>query len=320
MSELSGDKSKVQAAKSQSGGSSAGIILLQWLTYAFWGWTILSLVWLVFIVIMTFATKANMSEMVPYSIAATMVLLPLSLVCDLFYGRYEPAHKTGAAMVVMVIHAVIFALFGIGMLISGVLTIVQIAIGTTPEVHDSAVTWVWTALISTAIYGLVFLRTLNPLPKLHLKQIFPALMALIVGTFIVLGFVGPVAKASLTRDDREISSSLDAIVQGVEGYTVGRGELPKTLQDVPVPPRGKSLVDRNLVTYKPDGKASVKQSDGTAEEQHRYQLCVTYKEADEAGREEYDDFGEEGEYKSNVSTYGHPAGNVCYKLKYVIYN
>lgn len=323
-------KANVKRAANQA-GSSAGVIILQWLTYVFWGWTILSLVWLVFIVLANFLTSQDTSDMVPYAVAATLVLLPLSLVCDIFYGRREPAKKTGAAMVVMVIHAVIFAVFGIGMLISAVLTFVQMMIGVSDS-SDFQTVWLWTSLISAAVYALTFLRTLNPSPKLRLTKVYPASMAVIVGLFIVLGFAGPVAQAGSLRDDRDIEQSLSGVSRSVDRYVSSNGKLPQTLDQVELRAKEQQIVDRGLVRYKAIGeapnpvtidlKSQESVSDSLSEIQRRnrtefrYELCVTYKKEDDSRSSYYDDDYSGGEtYKSSVSTYGHPAGDVCYKLK-----
>lgn len=302
-------------------GSSAGLIILQWLTYAFWGWTLLSLVWLMFIVFASVMTSIDTSDMVPYAIAATLVLLPLSLVCDIFYGRHEPVRKTGAAMVVMVIHAVIFALFGIGMLISSVLTLVQMAIGSS-GIEDFQTVWLWTSLMSALLYAFTFLRTLNPSPKLKLVKVFPIGMATIVGLFIIFGFMGPVAQASLVKDDRDIEQSLGNVSSVINRYISENERLPDDLAQVSLSGGAKDIVDRGLVVYKAEGlepakgAAASKTGVQTTEYQlneYRYQLCVEYKKA--KNESYYNTSYLSDEYSGGVSTYGHPAGNVCYKLK-----
>ncbi len=303
--------------------SSAGVIILQWLTYAFWGWTLLSLVWLIFIVVANTITDQDTTSMVPYAIAATLVLLPLSVVCDVFYGRREPAKKTGAAMVVMVIHAVIFALFGIGLLISGVLVLVQMTIGSSDSTEVQT-TWVVTAFTSAIIYAFTFVRTLNPNKKLRMEYVYPVFMAIVVGVFIVLGFVGPVAQAGSTRDDRDVATSISGVSRSVDRYVTDNNKLPDSLQDVSLSAKQQSLVDRGLVTYKkedsvlvkPDYEVSPSRSTRT---EYRYQLCTTYKKAD--NNSSYDGYDyEDNEYVNSPSTYGHPAGDVCYKLKVDVYN
>lgn len=306
-------RAETKTVTKPQGGSSAGLILLQWLTYAFWGWTLLSLLWLLFIVIASFMTSQDISGMVPYAIAATLVLLPISVLCDLFYGRREPEHKSGASMVVMVIHAVIFALFGIGLLISFVLTVVQMAINGSSTGDDFQTVWLWTSILGAIIYGLTFTRVLNPLPRLHLGRIFPFVMTGIIGLSIVLGFVGPVTKASLTRDDREIVSSLSDIREAVDRYVQSNKALPPSLHDVTLTPSQKSLVDRNLLTYKDDGQKSLGDNSGT---EFRFQLCAQYKEK---GGDGTDNNTPPDEYARYVYAYDHPAGTVCYKMSASIY-
>lgn len=315
-------------AASQKQGSSAGIIILQWLTYAFWGWTILSLVWLIYIVIASITTDNDTSDMVPYAIAAVLVLLPISLICDIFYGKREPVKKTGASMVVMVIHAVIFALFGIGMLITGVLMVVQLSIGTSSDT-DFQTVWIITAFISAVIYAFTFLRTLNPLPSLHLAKIFPIVMAVVVSVFIVGGFVGPVAQANLTKDDRIITGSIDQVSDSIQSYVTDNEKLPGSLADVTFTGDAKSAVDKGLFDYKP-GKIipeGVSDADGDGittmeykvSTEYQYELCVDYKKADSNGRS-YGSYQNMNDYQSSPYTYGHAAGNVCYKLKAVTQN
>ncbi len=311
---------------------SAGIIILQWLTYAFWGWTLLSLVWLIFIVVASIVTSMDTSDMVPYAIAAVLVLLPISFVCDIFYGRHEPQKKTGASMVVMVIHAVIFALFGIGMLITGVLTIVQLAIGTSSDTDFQNI-WIITSFVSAAVYALTFLRTLNPLPKLRLPKIFPNVMAVIIGIFIVAGFIGPVAQATLTKNDRIIDATINDVSRAVETYTDTNNKLPAALADVDISGDAKDAVDQGLYTYKPEssgvnatvlelGKNSTADISSSLEDmgknEYRYQLCVTYQKADRDSG--YSSYSSSRGYSTYPSTSGHPADEVCYKLKTSSYN
>lgn len=318
-------------------GSSPGIIILQWLTYAFWGWTLLSFVWLAYIVIATFVLNRDLTDMIPYAIAATLVLLPLSLVCDIFYARHEPVKKAGASMVVMVVHAVIFALFGIGLLISAVLSLVQVLIG--GDEVDGLMVWILTSLVSAIVYAVAFVRTLNPAPRLRLNRILPFVMAGIVGLFIILGFVGPVAQAAVTRDDRDIERSLPNISYSINRYISDNKKLPESLNDVKFNNEAQRLIDRNLVTYRAIGvtaESSTRSSTSrstvndetsdmhtesrTENKEYRYELCTTYKQEDKDNSSYYDEYDQGNGYKESVSTYGHPAGTVCYKVKEVSYS
>src|SRR5680860_463031 len=95
-----------------------GIIVLQWLTYAFWGLTVFATSLLSASVIAYFITPTNNNDFSAYATAAVLVLLPISVICDIFYSKQEPEHKTGASSIIMIIHAVFFALFSIGALIA----------------------------------------------------------------------------------------------------------------------------------------------------------------------------------------------------------
>lgn len=330
------DEPVVRDVVSQSGlseqpkSASAGLVILQWLTYAFWGWALLALVWLVYIVLTTFVEHQDMEEMVPYAIAASLVLLPIAFICDFFYGRRETQKKTGAAMVVMVIHAVIFALCGIGILIATVFLVVNLMM----QSHDdttSQLVWIATLSISAVTYALTFLRTLNPSRRVPIGRIYPFIMLVIVSTFIVLGFVGPVAQARLAKDDKAIVASLSDIHNKVSDATETNKQLPVSLGDLKLTKEERDLVDRKLIVYKPE-QVEVKQSSGytdsdtaagvslrqseSTERVYKYQLCTTYKTAkgdENLGIEPYRSSRNDG-YESYLSVYFHPVGNVCYKL------
>lgn len=312
------------AAKSSSGG----IIVLQWLTYAFWGWTLLAVNWLIYIVIDSLLTGDDLSSFIPYSIAATLVLLPISVVTDLFYGKHEPVKKTGASMVVMIIHAVIFALFAIGSLITCVFIFVQMAIQTlsNPAVMNA---WLLTFLASAVLYGFTFLRTLNPSPKLKLKKIFPFGMLLIVAVFTVMAFVGPYAKSIVTRNDRDIMSGLTFVSDGVSNYVSKNNKLPTSLNDITIDQeQGKVIVQKGLVTYKPEGKSLTSDtnyndsSSGASTSvgyDYKYQLCVVYTEKGGESSTYSSDSINKDQYNSSAYIYSHPAGSVCYKLKSTVF-
>lgn len=303
--------------------ASAGHIVLQWLTYVFWGWTILGLVWLMVIVLGNAVTGNDTSGMVPYAIAASLVLLPISVVCDVFYSRHELRKKTGASMVVMIIHAVIFALFGIGALISGILLAIELFIGTSSGSGSWTTVWLYSFLASAVVYALTFLRTLNPFHSFKIGRWYTIFMVLVVGAFIALGVVGPLAQARITKDDRRIETNLSVISSAVERYTQDKKALPTNLSQIDLSgsPDAGALISDNLVTYRPEGSVkstnTFRQDRATAHDtDYRYQLCVTYKKASADRYASSYNSGEE--YDSYPSVGNHPAGEVCYKLKTTI--
>ena len=302
--------------------SSPGLIILQWLTYAFWGWTLLAVMTLVGLVVGNFFDNFDTSTVLPYSIAAVLVLLPLSLVCDLFYGRNEPTRKSGGATVVMVIHAVIFALFGIGLLIALVFTLVNQSIDGF-STFESVRTALVTLAISVVLYALTFLRTLNPTAILPIARIYRIAMLAIVGLFIVLAFVGPAARSAATRDDREIVATISAVNESINSYIVANKKFPGSLKDVNLKDRAKALVDKGLIKYKADGKETAIDSYQDEEtryvsDEYRYQLCVTYKEKTQGYGDRYSTIGREDSYENYLYVYDHPAGEVCYKLRAMV--
>lgn len=293
-----------------------GTIVLQWLTYVFWGWTVLSAIWLVYIVVANLIVGTDLSAVIPYAIAAIFVLLPLSFVCDLFFSRKETTKKTGAATIVMVIHAVIFALFGIGILISAVFTLVAMLINGVDDAKISISVLV-TLFISAMLYGFTFLRTINFTDKLPIGTVYRYGMVGFLGILIVLAFVGPVARSAATRDDRDIVDNISTVTNGIENYVQANKKLPAGLGDISVDEKGKALIDKGLVTYKAEGKEmsfNDYQSSSLVEYDYKYQLCATFKEASSNSK-----YGlssrDKDTYQSYLSVYSHGAGQQCYKMK-----
>lgn len=306
--------------------TSPGITVLQWLTYAFWGWTIFATSCLSGAVFAYYTLGEDTSSMIPYAVAAVLVLLPLSAVCDYFYSKKEPEKKTGASAVVMIIHAVLFAIFGIGALITAVFSLVSLFIGNNSEEGMGIV--LGTSLIVFVLYAAAFLRALLPFKPTLIRRLFVIIMITVIGLMCFLGFIGPVAGARLTRTDRLIESNLSSLPYSIDAYVRDNNRLPTRLSDLSLREGEKELVDENLVVYKPmtsssstsdilrdiGANSSSSYSNGKTATTYRYQLCVDYKKAKEG--ESYSSYDNDSDgYRNSVSNYTHPAGNVCYKLK-----
>jgi hypothetical protein len=302
----------------------AGLIILQWLTYAFWGWTVLALSVLTGTVIANFVAGADTGSFTPYGIAAVLVLLPISYACDYVFSKKEPQKKVGAEILVMVIHAVIFALFGIGSLIVAVVAVVQLL--TSSGDSSGVQATLYTALIVTGFYGITFLRTLNPGIAPWIRRFYGITMVISVGIIAILGIVGPVAQERTTRDDRLISAELSGVSTAINDYVGSNGKLPSDLGALSLSGDTKQVIDRKLVTYKPETTNYSTQSTQItkpstsialrANPAYRYQLCVTYKKAS-PGYGKYsrgNNFSDDG-YSTYLSSYDHPGGEYCYKLK-----
>lgn len=302
--------------------NSPGVIVLQWLTYAFWGWTILAMSILTITVLANFITGTETGGFTPYGIAAVLVLLPISIVCDVFYSKQEPAKKAGAASIVMVIHAVIFALFGIGSVIAIVFSLVSIF--TSGSDSSSMQVSLYSAMIIAVLYGAVFLRTINP-PRLSVfKKFFIIFMTIVVGIIAILGIVGPAANERATRNDRLITGNINLLKTEIDDYTREKKKLPADLADLSLDGDVKNMVDKGLVRY----TANTLPSTGTTRRStttsttHYYQLCVTYTKASKDRYRSSSGYANDSDgYTTYISSYGaHDAGEECYKIKTNNYN
>ncbi|HET8884672.1 MAG TPA: hypothetical protein VFM68_04350 [Candidatus Saccharimonadales bacterium] len=291
-------------------GISPGMLVLQWLTYAFWGWALLALSVLTFVVIYNLINQTDTSETIPYVLAAILVLLPISLICDFFYRKHEVQKKQGAGMVVMVIHAVIFALFAIGALIASIFSLVQLMLNSGDSMNSN-IAAICSFLIVAILYGLTFLRTLNPFkPSLKVPFVYSIVMLVVTGVFIILSITGPFAQSLATKQDRLIESNLFYIESGVDEYIDSNKALPDKLSDISINSSDAAiLISDNLVRYEPEQPAP---TDGAL----RYQLCVTYTHTSTAPYNSYRSTNGYSEYLSSVSS--HPAGDVCYKLQHSV--
>lgn len=323
----------VAAEKSQN---SPGVIILQWLSYAFWGWLILAIMWLVGIIADSAITGETPEDVIPYAIAATVVLLPIAFLTDFFYRKYEPVKKTGAAMVIMVVHAVLFALLAIGSLITTVFIVLSMLIGSDTDTEGQMI-GLWVLATATVLYVLTLLRILNPFKRSAFSLVFGFGMLALTVLLLIWGIVGPTMTSINLRDDRRIESHLNSVQNAVSSYVRENEKLPDNLSQVSFAryqEEGKALVDDGLVRYKNDGVASTADEKSLAQERrtsifrltHRYQLCVTYRNKSSDSNREwqtsanlYRDEDKDG-YSSYLLASPHPAGEVCYKLRVVSYD
>lgn len=312
--------------------SNAGLMVLQWLTYAFWGWTVLALSVLTGLVVQSLMSSASYSytgDATLYSLAAVLVLLPVSFVCETLYSKREQPKKTGGPLAIMAIHAVIFALFGIGTLIFAAFSIVQMM--TSNSSDKGASISLITSLIIAVYYAVTFLRTLNFPAIPWFAKYYRFFMLITVGILAILGIVGPMAKDRSTRNDRLIESNLSYVSSAVNSYATKNKTLPDKLSNLTLSGDAKKLVDDNLVEYKKESTGttdSLKNSLNNSTNKYssstysiislRYQLCVTYKQ--KSSRPSYaadtsSQYDTTDGYTNYLTTYGHQSGNVCYKLK-----
>lgn len=330
------------ATEAPTGGSNQvvnkpGVIVLQWLTYAFWGWTIIALGTLLATTLSHMVSGSGAEGFTPYGIAATLVLLPIAVVCDILYSKHEPEKKTGAASIVMVIHAVIFALLGIGSLITVVFTAVSLSISDASAKEVTPI--IITALSMAIIYGATFVRALHPAKIPLINRIYLFFMIVVTTITIILAIVGPISFERRTKNDKLIVSNISTLTQDIGDYAEANDKLPETLGEIKSSSEGvKKLISSNLVVYKPNTyTATTEQSDinnnqsqtplrsTTTRNDYYYQLCVTYSEPSSSYDDDYDtlyDYSSDppestdpSGYETYPSAYNHPGGEVCYKVK-----
>ena len=298
--------------------SGPSLIVLQWLTYTFWGWTVLTMSVLV-IIVLTFFFNKNLSvgDSPLYSMAAVLVLLPISVICDFLFIKREPMQKTGGASAIAIIHAVIFALFGIGALISVVFSLVTLMInassGETTQIS------LYSGLIIAALFALIFLRTILPKFLVKFRTAFVILMVVIAGVICAFSIFGPVNEAKLTRNDKLIVANLSTVNEAITSYVNTKNSLPADLGSLKLTGDAKKLVTDKLVVYSKDSTSFGASADYST---FYYQLCVNYTKADE-NQSSYSSgstYALDDGYSSYLSTYGHGVGNTCYKLKTLDYS
>lgn len=303
--------------------NSPGTLVLQWLTYAFWGLTVVSVAWLTFLSIGHFIQVQDTgssrveSTIIAYSLAAAVVLFLISLICDFIYTRFEPLAKRGGATVIMIIHAVLYALCGIGFLIASVFAVVTLLIG---DGGVGSKTTLVSGLIVAIVFAATLVRVLRPGRTPRTPQLYWAFMTLVTGAAVVAGAMGPAYSASQTRTDRLIERNLSLVSDAIATHTQTNKTLPESFSDIDTAQLGdaKRLLDEELVVYRPGVAVAATEVGGTSgvslaeNPVYRYELCVTYKESSE--QTSYYGPREADYTNTSPNTYTHPAGEVCYKL------
>jgi hypothetical protein len=318
-----------------------GSLILQWLTYAFWGWFAVAMVWLVGVVISWMVDRNGISnsiaEILPYPMAASIILLLIALAVDFFYSRVEPVKKKGAASVIMIIHAVIFALCGIGALIAAVFAVIysMLNAGVFGGADGSKVI-IFTSLIMMVIYALLTLRTVFGPTRRMLRFVTWGVLTTLLVIMAGIGILGPVADAIVTRQDRLIESALPRLASSIDSYAEKNKKLPASLSEVAASAASyrseevKELVTQNLVRYTPNTKPTPDQKPLIPQNQAKsgvsideyygrqnsyyYRLCVTYKKEKKSSYSSHAAPASDGSL-TYIDTSSHPAGEQCYDMK-----
>ncbi len=302
--------------------NSPGVIVLQWLTYAFWGGTVIAMSTLTALVLTFFiAPEAVTGDSSLYVMAAVLVLLPISVICDFFYMKQEPEKKTGFASILVIIYSIFFALFGVAAFIVATFSTMNLIISSSNT--EGTRVALYSSLIIAFLFVILFLRTILLKKLFKMRRYFIILMVVIVGIICAFGIFGPVADARLRRNDTLIENNLSIVSESVNAYVTKNSQLPNSLGDLKLSGDSKKLVTDNLVTYTKDASPKLQSnnledysSTYSSAENYYYQLCVTYKMASQY-QSEYSQMSSgptDNGYDTYLSTSPHPAGEKCYKL------
>jgi len=296
-----------------------GNIVLQWLTYAFWGWTVLAMSFLTAAVIAYFINDTNSGDVIVYGIAGIAVLMPISIICDYFYKKHEPVKKTGSASIVMVIHAVVFALFGVGAIILAVFSVVALMLMLATGDTKSYYTTIFSSIIIAVLYAAVLLRTLNPRKMPWVRRFFPIFMVVVVGVIGIIGILGPFMGQKSIKNDQMKQAALSNISDDIATYVSENKQLPENLDTIKnnANDDAKVLLENGSITYKKSSNltSKVMTVDGQfvnslASSKYSYQLCAKFDKASKDSTNKKDSYTPSGLYNAY-----HDKGNYCYQIE-----
>lgn len=286
---------------------SGGILVLQWLTYAFWFWLSLSISWLAGVVVNYYISNKDSlyivwSTLLAYPLASVIITFLIALVADKFYSKYEPAKKVGGANVIMLLHVVPFVLLSIGALITLVFALITMLLNSDPvNETDGPLQVLLVALVVAVLFALAALRVFFG-PRRVVRLASWGIFALLAIGLMIAGFAGPGADSLRTKDDRLIEQALPTLADDIREYTAKQNALPEKLSDLTYIDSSsanavQTLIDKKLVTYKANtlpadesGFGYPRDSDDlalsgsvggvsytTGSDRFYYQLCVIYK-------------------------------------------
>lgn len=321
-----------------------GLLVLQWMVYALWGWTILALSMLILIIVDQMINTVGGSygrsywfpgDQIAYPLAAAIVLFVIAMLCDIFYARADRRHsRSTGSNVIMIIHAVLFALLGIGALIIAVFGGVKLLIGDTMQGNGAEVNIV-SGLIIFVLYAATLVRTLRPVGIKKVAGMYWVFMTIVLVVTVTLAIMGPAAFARLRAQDAVLEQGLPSLSDSINSFTTSNNRLPNSLNELTDLSEdvndgaAKKLVEEKLVSYTPGeqltSNVSARQLDlqrlgvdqlgGTIKPVFHYTLCVNYKTSDGYDGGAYDSKPSDQKYYVGVSTFGHKAGKVCYEAQ-----
>lgn len=238
----------------------SGVLVLQWLSYAFWLWFHIATAVLVGMVINYHVSSSNADvwgSQMAYPLAAVMIMLAIALVTDYFYTRFEPEKKTGGANVIMLLHIVPFILIAIGALVTIVFSLLTMLLNSDPlATIDGPLQVMVVAFVVAVLFGLLAARLFFG-NRRHMRKIAWAVFVATALVAMTASVVGPVMTTMRTKNDRLIERTLPSLAIDIRNYAREHDALPKTLSDVTHDDGEdkkavQKLIDERLVEYKPN--------------------------------------------------------------------
>lgn len=331
-----------QDTKHTVAANTPGIVVLQWLTYAFWGWTVVAIAYLAAVITSYTLDSTWVSdsiEPVAYGIAATLVLLPISVVFDYLYSKHEKKDKHGIESVVMVVHAVLFALVAIGSLIAIAFSFVGLLLSNGD--NTGSIIAIVVSAVLAILYTKLIVRIVRPNLFVKLRLAFRIVISLVAVVALIWGAVGPVADSLATKDDRAVRDGLTTLSYAVSQYVGANNKLPETIQQVIkddslLSSVGSStsaatlsrLADKGSITYKANIKPSIDSENvvlvsKATSKTYFYELCGVFTHGLKQRSWAYPIYAEKTVSSDGYSTYISDGvinvGTKCYKLSAMYY-
>jgi hypothetical protein len=277
-------------------------VLLQWLTYIFWFWTLFFSSLIISSVLGYYIAEESSTEWIVYLAGPQILLYIAALITDKYYKKVETEKKTGFSAVVMVVNAIIAIIISIGSFITASIALTTMLVSVT-DTDSSLITFVSSTVIG--LLSLLFFLRIIHIKKLALiRKDYSVITGVVVFISIILIAVGPFVATIQRRADRLIEENYYSITGSIRTYVRENNQLPEQFSDVTFEDDAQKAIDTGRVTYKKGSKNSDYYSSSPS---YKYELCVDW---DKEKNPDYD-----GYYSRTKSftTSWHQAGVQCYE-------
>lgn len=295
--------------------TSALNIVLQWLTYVFWFWTLASLATVLSgVLIHILINNSKDSSWIIYAATPLVVLLPLAALTDKYYKKVEPKQKHGFAAVIMVVNAVIAALGAVGSVIGILYAILDLVLSTDGNTTGNAIAAV-VCIITASLSALFFVRVLY-IDKLRVIRVrFTTIVCGVTLIALILTVLFPLVNEIKRKGDRLVEDNYALITSKIQAYVTENRKVPQSLDDITFEDGAKRAIDSGKITYKPlEGTSSspipaIGLASSSLDRKYSYELCVDWQYE---SKSEYEDYSYYSSRKNFSEYYGHKAGKECY--------